>query len=265
MARVDFEQCPDGARVAYQHDGPADDMGRCGFFWLGGFMSDMEGAKAEALASLARDVRRPSLRFDYSGHGRSGGAFEEGTISAWLAEARHMFTKKTNSKRVVVGSSMGGWLALLLARAMMLADAAAARRIAGIVLIAPAIDMTSDLMWDEFSPAIRTKVEMEGYYLRPSDYGEPYPITLKLLRDGANHLLLKSGFELKCPVRILQGSADRDVPPSHALKVFGALSGPDTTLTLIKGGDHRLSTPGQLRLILETALRLAERADGIAP
>jgi pimeloyl-ACP methyl ester carboxylesterase len=265
MASVDFEQSPDGARLAYQHDGPADDLGRCGFFWLGGFRSDMEGAKAEAMAGLARDVRRPNLRFDYSGHGKSDGAFEDGTISTWLAEARHMFTKKTNSGRVIVGSSMGGWLALLLARTLMLADVAAARRIAGIVLIAPAVDMTSDLMWDEFSSAIRTKVEQEGVYMRLSDYGEAYPITLKLLQDGANHLLLKSGFEIKCPVRILQGSADRDVPPSHALKVFGALSGPDTTLTLIKGGDHRLSTPGQLRLICETALRLAERADGIMP
>ena len=265
MSIVDFEQSPDGVRLAYQHDGPADDMGRCGFFWLGGFRSDMEGTKAEALASLARDVRRPSLRFDYSGHGKSGGAFEDGTISTWLAEARHLLTKKTNSRRVIMGSSMGGWLALLLVRTLMLADVTAARRIAGIVLIAPAVDMTSDLMWDEFSPAVRTQVERDGVYMQPSDYGEPCPITLKLLRDGANHLLLKKGLELKCPVRILQGSADRDVPPSHALKVFGALSGPDTTLTLIKGGDHRLSTPGQLRLIRETALRLAERADGITP
>lgn len=265
MASMDFEASPDGERIAYQNDGPADDMGRCGFFWLGGFKSDMEGTKAEALAGLARDVRRPNLRFDYSGHGKSSGDFQDGTISAWLAEARHMFTKKTNSRRIIVGSSMGGWLALLLARTLRQEDAYAAKRIAGLVLIAPAVDMTSDLMWDEFSPAIRTQIELEGVYMRPSDYGEPYPITLQLLRDGARHLLLKSGLELKCPVRILQGSVDRDVPPSHAVKVFDALSGPDTTLTLIKGGDHRLSTPSQLRVIRETALQLAERADGIMP
>jgi pimeloyl-ACP methyl ester carboxylesterase len=142
-------------------------------------------------------------------------------------------------------------------------DPRAARRIAGIVLIAPAADMTSDLMWDEFSAEARTQLEDHGVYMRPSEYGDPMPITLKLLQDGTKHLLLKTGFELPCPVRIVQGSRDPDVPPSHALKVFEALSGPDITMTLIKGGDHRLSTPGQLRFIRETALQLAERADGI--
>jgi pimeloyl-ACP methyl ester carboxylesterase len=263
MAGVDFEQGPGGVKLAFLQDGPADDLGRCGFFWLGGFMSDMLGTKAQALAALARETRRPGLRFDYSGHGQSAGLFTDGTISDWLEQATHMFIAKTHSKRVIVGSSMGGWLALLLARMLLLDDPRAARRIAGIVLIAPAADMTSDLMWDEFSPEARTQLEDRGVYMRPSDYGEPMPITLKLLQDGTKHLLLKSGLELPCPVRILQGSRDADVPPSHALKVFEALSGPDVTMTLIKGGDHRLSTPGQLRLIRETALQLSERADGI--
>ena len=263
MTGVDFEQGPGGAKLAYRGDGPADDLGRCGFFWLGGFLSDMTGTKAEALAALARETRRPSLRFDYSGHGQSGGLFTDSTISDWLEQAIHMFIAKTHSKRIIVGSSMGGWLALLLAKTLLRDDPRAARRIAGIVLIAPAADMTSDLMWDGFSPAARLQLEDRGVYLRPSDYGEPMPITLKLLQDGTKHLLLKTGLELQCPVRILQGSSDPDVTPSHALKVFEALSGPDITLTLIKGGDHRLSTPGQLKIIRETVLQLAERADGI--
>ena len=263
MAGVDFEQGPGGVKLAFLQDGAADDLGRCGFFWLGGFMSDMQGTKAEALAALARETRRPGLRFDYSGHGQSAGLFTDGTISDWLEQATHMFIAKTHSKRVIVGSSMGGWLALLLARMLLRDDPRAARRIAGIVLIAPAADMTSDLMWDEFSSEARTQLEDHGVYMRPSDYGEPMPITLKLLQDGTKHLLLKTGLELPYPVRILQGSRDADVPPSHALKVFEALTGPDVTMTLIKGGDHRLSTPGQLRLIRETALQLAERADGI--
>ena len=262
MASVDFEQGPDGTKLAYIQDGPADDVGRCGFFWLGGFMSDMMGAKAESLAGLAREERRPATRFDYSGHGQSGGMFVDGTISAWLEQATHMFMTKTTSKRVIVGSSMGGWLALLMARLLTRDDPWHAKRIAGIVLVAPAADMTKDLMWDEFSKAARKELETRGFYLQPSDYGDPYTITLKLLQDGAKHLLLQQGLELNCPVRILQGSEDKAVPPAHALKVFGALSGPDITMTLIKGGDHRLSTPGQLRLIREAVQQLAMRADG---
>jgi pimeloyl-ACP methyl ester carboxylesterase len=160
---------------------------------------------------------------------------------------------------------MGGWLALLLVRLLLRDDPRHAKRIAGLVLVAPAADMTSDLMWDEFSAAARKELEEHGVYQRPSEYGEPYSITSKLLKDGAKHLMLQKGLELNFPVRILQGSLDKDVPPSHALKVFGALTGPDVTMTLIKGGDHRLSTPGHLKIIRETVLRLAERADGINP
>jgi pimeloyl-ACP methyl ester carboxylesterase len=263
MASVDFEQGPGATRLAYIQDGPTDNMNHCGFFWLGGFMSDMTGSKAEALAGLAREARRPSTRFDYSGHGQSGGMFVDGTISAWLEQAAHMFLTKTQAKRVIVGSSMGGWLALLLARMLMQDDPRHARRIAGLVLIAPAADMTRDLMWEEFSPAACKTLEERGVYLRPSDYGDPYPITLRLLQDGKQHLLLDKGLELPFPVRILQGSKDTDVPPAHALKVFDAITSADITMTLIKGGDHRLSTPGNLKFIRETVLQLAERADGI--
>ena len=262
MASVDFEQAPDGTRLAYLQDGPADDVGRCGFFWLGGFMSDMKGAKAESLAGLARETRRPSTRFDYAGHGQSGGMFTDGTISAWLEQSAHMFLTKTNSKRIIVGSSMGAWLALLMTRLLLRDDPRHAKRIAGMVLLAPAADMTSDLMWDEFSPAIRKELEKRGVYEHPSEFGSPYPITLNLLKDGAKHLLLQRGIEVKCPLRILQGSDDKDVPPAHALKVFEAISGPDVSMTLIKGGDHRLSTPANLKLICEAVSQLAIRADG---
>ena len=262
MTGIKLATALDGTELAYREDG-GEDLGRCGLFWLGGFKSDMDGSKAEALAALARDTRRSSLRFDYSGHGASGGNFADGTISAWLAQALHMFTRHAPGRRIIVGSSMGGWLALLLYRALRENDPAAARRVAGMVLIAPAADMTADLMWDIFPDNVKEEIAEKGVHLRPSLYGEPYPITAGLITDGERHLLLKSGLQCDYPVRILQGDTDPDVPPDHALKVFHALSGGDITLTLVKGGDHRLSAPSQLTLIRETALRLAERADGV--
>jgi pimeloyl-ACP methyl ester carboxylesterase len=261
MIDIKFETAPDGTEIAYREDG-GEDFGRCGLFWLGGFKSDMAGSKAEALASLARDTRRSSFRFDYSGHGSSGGFFVDGTISAWLAQALHMFTRKAAGKRIIVGSSMGGWLAMLLYRALQ-RDPRAARRVAGLVLIAPATDMTADLMWDVFPDSVKEELAEKGVYLRPSEYGEPYPITARLIADGEKHLMLKDGLACDCPVRILQGDIDPDVPPAHGVKVFNAIRGSDVTLTLIKGGDHRLSSPTHLALIRETALRLAERADGV--
>ena len=262
MTGVKYEESPEGVKLAYRADGPAASPA-CGFFWLGGFKSDMEGSKAEALAALARETGRPGFRFDYSGHGASGGDFLDGSISAWLSEARHMFTRLAEGPRIVVGSSMGGWLALLLCRALMRHDPAAARRIRGLVLLAPAADMTSDLMWSEFPEEVRRELNEKGVWMRPSAYGEPYAITLRLIEDGRRHLMLEQGLDVHCPVRILQGDEDPDVPAAHAVRVFGALRGADVTLTLIKGGDHRLSTPGNLSLLRETVLRLAERSEGI--
>ena len=145
----------------------------------------MEGSKAEALAALARETRRPGFRFDYSGHGASGGDFLDGTISAWLAQSCHMFTRKAPGRRIVVGSSMGGWLALLLYRELRIRNPRAAERIAGLVLLAPAADMTADLMWDEFPDAgAARKCLRTGVWQRPSLYGEPYAITRRLIEDG---------------------------------------------------------------------------------
>jgi pimeloyl-ACP methyl ester carboxylesterase len=261
MPKAQFDRSLMDFSLAYRKDGASDELGPTGFFWLGGFMSEMTGTKGESLAELASHARRSCLRFDYSGHGDSSGLFTDGTISLWLEQATHMFLKHTRNKRIVVGSSMGGWLALLLARRLMQEDRNAFRRIAGMVLIAPATDMTSDLMWNAFSETARRKLARDGVYMRPSDYGSPYPITAKLIEDGEQHALLAEGLSLPCPVRILQGTEDTDVPPEHAIKTMAALQG-DVTMTLIKGGDHRLSTPSQLRIIRETVLQLAQRADG---
>jgi pimeloyl-ACP methyl ester carboxylesterase len=262
MTDIKFETAPDGTEIAYREDG-GEDFGRCGLFWLGGFKSDMAGSKAEALAALARDTRRSAFRFDYSGHGESGGFFVDGTISGWLEQSLHMFMRKAGGRRIIVGSSMGGWLAVLLYRALQKSDPRATRRVAGLVLIAPAADMTADLMWDIFSDDVRQELVEKGVHMRPSEYGEPLAITAKLIADGEKHLMLEKGLDCDCPVRILQGDLDPDVPASHAVKVFNAIRGGDVTLTLVKGGDHRLSTPGQLALMRETVLRLAERADGV--
>ena len=262
MTDIKFEKAPDGTPIAFRTDG-RDDLGRCGFVFLGGYKSDMEGSKAEALAALARETRRPALRFDYSGHGASGGLFVDGTISKWLEQSVHMLLAHGRGPRILVGSSMGGWLALLLYRHLQRADAAAAQRIRGLVLLAPAADMTSDLMWNEFPDEVRAELNEKGVWLRPSAYGEPYAITRRLIEDGRRHLMLEQGLDVHCPVRILQGDEDPDVPAAHAVRVYGALRGADVTLTLIKGGDHRLSTPGNLALLRETVLRLAERSEGI--
>lgn len=262
MARIEFEEFPRGTQLAYIAEGPPDDRLATGFFWLGGFMSEMQGAKGEALSRLSRDARRCLLRFDYSGHGQSGGDFLDGTISAWLEQATHMFLRHTRGRRVIVGSSMGGWLALLLARKLMAEDAFAASRMAGLVLIAPAADMTKDLMWDCYGPEARLELARTGVYHQPSAYGSAYPVTRKLLEDGERHVLLAKGLRLPLPVRIIQGTKDHDVPAEHAIRLMQAVQAEDITLTLVKDGDHRLSTPSQLRLIQDTALALAQRSDG---
>jgi pimeloyl-ACP methyl ester carboxylesterase len=261
MASVAFDDKLMDFRLAYLKDGPNDEFGPCGFFWLGGFMSDMAGSKGESLGDLARAKRRMCLRFDYSGHGKSSGTFTDGTISQWLEQATHMFLNHTRNKRIIVGSSMGGWLALLLAKRLQREDEAAFRRIGGMVLIAPATDMTHELMWAKMSEADRETLVRDGVWRQPSDYGAPYPITYDLIEDGTRHGLLADGLSLPFPVRILQGTEDTDVPPDHAVKTMAALQG-DVSLTLIKGGDHRLSTQPHLRIMQETVLQLAMRVDG---
>jgi pimeloyl-ACP methyl ester carboxylesterase len=220
-----------------------------GLFWLGGFHSDMRGTKAIALDAWAAGHGRACVRFDYSGHGESGGAFSDGTIGRWLAESRAVFERFCAGPQVVIGSSMGGWMALLLARELA-GRAAGHASLAGLVLIAPAPDFTEELMWKGFSPEIRHEIETTGVWLRPSQYGEPYPITRALIEEGRNHLLLGSAIDVGCPVRILQGAQDPDVPWQHAFALAHRLPSDDVVLTMIQEGDHRLSRPQDIARII---------------
>jgi pimeloyl-ACP methyl ester carboxylesterase len=220
-----------------------------GLFWLGGFKSDMKGTKAEAVDAWAAAEGRASLRFDYSGHGESGGAFTDGTISRWLEESVAVYRRFAKGPQVVIGSSMGGWLALLLAR--RLADLKGTAPIAGMVLIAPAVDFTEALMWQQFSDAIKREIAEKGFWLRPSEYGEaPYPITRGLIDDGRKHLLLGGLIETGCPVHILQGVKDPDVPWRHAVELVSRFARDDVVLTLVKDGDHRLSRPEDIHRLI---------------
>jgi pimeloyl-ACP methyl ester carboxylesterase len=223
-----------------------------GLFWLGGFHSDMRGIKAQALDAWAAEQNRACVRFDYSGHGESDGAFIDGTIGRWLEESAAVFERFCEGPQVVIGSSMGGWMALLLVRE--LARRANRASLAGLVLIAPAPDFTEALLWKSFSPEIRQEIETRGVWLRPSDYGEPYPITRALIEEGRNHLLLGAAIEVGCPVHILQGAQDPDVPWQHAFALIHRLPVDDVVLTMIQDGDHRLSRPQDIaRMIAAVA------------
>ena len=207
--------------------------------WLGGFRSDMLATKAAALDEWAAECGRAFLRFDYSGHGESGGRFEDGTISRWLEDTLAAVAAAGEGP-VLVGSSMGGWLALLAARAL----AARGRAPAGLVLVAPAVDFTETLMWPSLDAAAQRAVLENGVWLRPSDYSpEPVPITRALIEDGRNHLLLGGPIRSYCPVHILQGMRDPDVPWRHAMTLVEHLAEDPAVVTLIKDGDHRLSRP----------------------
>ncbi|ABE37409.1 conserved hypothetical protein [Rhodopseudomonas palustris BisB5] len=221
-----------------------------GLFWLGGFNSDMTGTKAVALDGWAAERGRACVRFDYSGHGSSSGAFADGTISRWLEDSLAVFDRFATGPQVVIGSSMGGWMALLLARELIRRGGEGQTKLAGLVLIAPAPDFTEALMWKGFSPEIRRQIETEGVWMRPSDYGDAYPITRALIEDGRNHLLLGGAISVGCPVRILQGKQDPDVPWTHAFALTERLPCEDVVLTLIQDGDHRLSRPQDIARML---------------
>ncbi len=224
--------------------------GSPGLFWLGGFNSDMKGTKALALDAWAGEHGRACVRFDYSGHGESGGKFVDGTIGRWLEESLAVFEQFCTGPQVVIGSSMGGWMALLLAR--QIAKRPGKASLAGLVLIAPAPDFTEELMWKGFPPEVRKEIETEGVWMRPSEYGDgtPYPITRNLIEEGRNHLLLGGAIEVGCPVRILQGAQDPDVPWQHAFALAHRLPAEDVVLTMIQDGDHRLSRPQDIARII---------------
>jgi pimeloyl-ACP methyl ester carboxylesterase len=222
-----------------------------GLFWLSGYKSDMKGTKAEALAHWAEQAGRACVRFDYSGHGESGGAFTDGTIGRWLTESVAVFESCCRGPQILIGSSMGGWLALLLVRALRQRQQAGPASVAGLVLVAPAVDFTEELMWKQFTPAIKRQLEEEGAWARPSAYSpEPYLITRQLIKEGRNHLLLGGMIETGCPVRILQGVEDADVPWRHAVELVSRLASDDVVLTLVKDGDHRLSRPEDIERLI---------------
>ncbi|HEX3506259.1 MAG TPA: alpha/beta hydrolase [Xanthobacteraceae bacterium] len=223
-----------------------------GLFWLGGYKSDMKGTKAQALADWALSKDRACVRFDYSGHGESGGAFTDGTISRWLADSLSVFDACCRGPQILIGSSMGGWLALLLIRELRRRETTGAASVTGVVLIAPAVDFTEELMWKRFTPEIKRELAETGVWQRPSQYSdEPYLVTRQLIEDGRGHLLLGGMIETGCPVRILQGVEDPDVPWQHAKALVARLACDDVVLTLIKDGDHRLSRPEDIERLIQ--------------
>jgi pimeloyl-ACP methyl ester carboxylesterase len=220
-----------------------------GLFWLGGFKSDMKGTKVAALDRWGAEHGRAVTRFDYSGHGESGGAFTDGTIGRWLEDSVAVYEKFANGPQVLVGSSMGGWLALLLAAELK--GRKGVVPIAGMVLIAPAVDFTEALMWKTFDAEVKREIKLKGSWSRPSDYSrEPYVITRRLIEEGRKHLLLDGLIETGCPVRILQGVQDPDVPWQHAVELVSRIARDDVVLTLVKDGDHRLSRPEDLERLM---------------
>jgi pimeloyl-ACP methyl ester carboxylesterase len=222
-----------------------------GLFWLGGFKSDMRGTKAEALDAWAGRNRRAIVRFDYSGHGESSGDFVEGTIGRWLEESLAVFRACCRGPQVAIGSSMGGWLGLLLAAQLAKAPDPDGPALAGLVLIAPAVDFTEELVWKRMSPDIQRQIMETGSWIRASAYDPAgYPITRNLIEDGRNHLMLGGMIETGCPVRILQGVQDEDVPWRHAVELTSRFARDDVVLTLVKDGDHRLSRPEDIERLL---------------
>lgn len=239
MTEPSYHVTPEGRRIAYHR---TEGQGR-GVVFLGGFMSDMEGTKALALEAWARRAGRPFLRFDYSGHGQSSGTFTEGCIGDWAADARAVIDALTEGPQVLVGSSMGGWISAILIREL-------GEKIAGFVGIAAAPDFTEDSMWRDFTAEERARLSEEGLVLLPSDYGDPYPITRRLIEDGRDHLVLRRPLAMPFPVRLLQGTADEAVEREVALHLLDHIDCEDVRLTFVKGADHRFSTPECLALVV---------------
>lgn len=231
MSQPEFMRGPEGRRLAFHRQ--SGGRGPWVVF-LGGLRSDMEGTKALALAQWAAETGQNFLRFDYSGHGQSEGRFEEGAIGDWLADARAVIAAQTQGPLVLVGSSMGGWISLLLAREW-------GARIQGLVGIAAAPDFTEDGYWASFTEDQRDRVMQSGQIALPSEYGAPMIVTRRLIEDGRDHLVLRRPLSIAAPVRLLQGTADEAVPTATALRLLDHLQGGDIRLELVKGADHRFS------------------------
>jgi pimeloyl-ACP methyl ester carboxylesterase len=256
-------QIDHGSILAYRRRFAAEDGANApGVVFLGGFKSDMTGNKASALDAFCQARGLGFLRFDYSGHGASGGDFLDGTISRWFADALAVLDRLTEGKQILVGSSMGGWIMLLVALARP-------ERIAGLVGLAPAPDFTEALIWQALSAEDRARLLRDGKLEQPSEYSaDPYVITRPLIEDGRQHLLLDGPIAIAAPVRLLHGLADRDVPYQLSLRLQEKLAAPDVVVSLIKDGDHRLSNPDDLARLcaaVEELVQLSAASSAASP
>ena len=244
-AAFDFESlaCSDGATIAYRRIPRHAVDNAPGVVFLGGFGSDMTGSKAGALETHCRNAGYAFLRFDYTGHGRSSGRFEDGTIGAWSNDAIEAFDQLTEGPQILIGSSMGGWIMLNVALARQ-------DRVAGLIGIAAAPDFTEELIWEQADAAMRATLTHEGIWRDPA--GAQFPIALGLIEDGRRHLRLGGPIDLACPVRLLHGMKDEAVPWQTSLRLAERLAGADVAVTLVKSGDHRLSEPDDLARLTAT-------------
>ena len=239
----------DGERIAWRAiDGAGPTL-----VWLGGFRSEMAATKAQALSDWSAACGQAFLRFDYFAHGASSGRFEQATVTRWRADALAVIDELTQGPLVLIGSSMGGWLACLAALARP-------ERVEGLVMIAPAADFTERLIWPALSPSARRAIETDGVWMRPSAYGSPDPITRALIEDGRRWSILPGPIDIPVPVSVLQGGADPDVPWRHALDLALAIGLDNLVFTLIGDGDHRLSRPPDLERLKATVVDTLARA-----
>jgi len=242
---------PDGTRIAYRQLAARAGDARPGVVFLSGFASDMTGTKGTALAAWAKGRGQALLRFDYSSHGQSSGAFRDGAIGRWTADALAAIDRLTVGPLILVGSSMGGWI-------MLLAALARPARIAGLVGIAAAPDFTEDLMWAQMSAATRARLLADGVIHQPSQYQDaPLEISRALIEDGRRHLVLRAPLDIRCPVRLFHGMADPDVPWQTSVRLAERLTGDDVTVTMIKDGAHRLSRQEDLQRIFAAVAELS--------
>ena len=248
---TEFHETPAGKLAFRQSEG---DPLKAGLIWMSGLKSDMLGGKANMLHAAAFAEGRSFLRFDYRGHGESDVDFANTVLSDWRADALRMIDEKTEGPQIVIGSSMGGCVALLSALARP-------ERVKGLVLIAPAPDFTEKLLWPSLPPESQKEILETGFWMRPSEWDEPYPITKALIEDGRQWQIMDAIIPLSIPVRIIQGQLDDAVPWQHALKLVDLIDGDDVAFHLIKDGDHRLSRPQDLEELRQTVDRLANRVD----
>lgn len=245
-----------GVKLAYRRSGGA--AGRAGIVWLGGFHSDMLGEKATVLHARAQAAGHGFVRFDYLGHGESGGQFADGTIGRWREDALAVIDRLTDGPIVLVGSSMGGWMSLLAALARP-------ERVKALVLLAPAPDFTDKLMWASFDDSQRRQIIEDGFWTRPSPYDAAgYPITRELIQEGRQWNIMDDQIALDLPVRILQGGLDTDVPWTHSLDLADRLRSQDVVWSLVKDADHRMSRPQDIARMIAAVLAAADQVDAAA-